>query len=441
MGGNKSKEKTRATAASSVRGDEPSQSGGPSNTQESEGHPPEPVAEETKAGEQGQGEATAEGGEREREEGEEGFGSTVDPPPSTQGGLDADLPTPVKSATGQSSTASHIEDDLALRSDTSGSESGVLSDNDFSTESELSSDDSLFEFEIDQPVSGALRMKPKAGVDMATLKSKRRQRRSVRRQTLRRQGRRGESREGRGSEVGSDESEKDGEEDVDGLLRKKEKRHKFLKLQRDLTTGDLCIMYRAKSQEPQFGIFVDYKECNGRFPLLLLKGRSKFMSLAEFGLQREGPKYREVRLVSASSRIFYGDCNKVYVRKLVRDQIDAPSCKRMDSIMSVIEATPFKENEVAEIEAEIAHMTPVGFQAVSGEDSIRPYSRLLKIPSVLVVAHAYKELGYLKGDPWSARPSSLEDMLDLGPRMRVKIPKPRWGPLHKGDPPLLARLM
>ena len=109
--------------------------------------------------------------------------------------------------------------------------------------------------------------------------------------------------------------------------------------------------------------------------------------------------------------------------------------------MQMIESTPFTEEEVTEIETEIKGMTQTGFQALSREDSIRPHSRLLKTPSALVVAYAYKELGYLKGDPRSARTDSLEDMLELGPRLRVKVPKPRWGPVQKGDPPLLARVM
>ena len=440
MGGNTSKEKSRssASATSNAPGDDSSQAVGRSSTQGSEGNRLESVVEEGKAG--GQEEPTAGG---EEGEGEEGSGSTLDPPPLAQGGAEAEPPVPQTSATGYCSTASHSNDDLLLRSDTSGSESGFLSDNEFSTESELSSDDSLFEFEIDQPKSGTLRMKPKAGVDMATLKHQRGQRRSERRKSRAREHPGGTSREGMGREVGGDErEEKEGFEDVDWpWSSKKEKRYKFHKLQRDLKTGDLCIMYRAKSNEPQFGIFVDYKECISQFPLLLLKGRSKFISLAEFGRRCAGPKYREVRLISASSRIFYGDYNKVYVRKLKRGHAEAPTCRQMDRVMQAIEATPFSQVEVEAIEAEISSMSPARFHVISREDSIRPYSRVLKTPSALVVAYAYKELGYLRGDPWSARPSSLEDMLELGPRLRVRVPKPRWGPVQKGDPPLLARLM
>ena len=435
MGGNTSKEKKQGSSASNVTGNDSSPAIGVSSTQEPEGERLESVVEEKKAGEQGQVEAAAEGGEGEKK-GEEGYGSTVDPPPPlAEGGVDAEL----RSASGYSSAVSHGKDELTLRSDTSGSESGFLSDNEFSTESELSSDDSLFEYEIDQPRSGTLKMKPKDGVDVVSLKYKKSQRRSERRKQRRHHPGIGSGEE-EGKEVGGDD---EGVEEVDwpGRSKKKEKRHKFHKLQPELQTGDLCIMYRAKSHEPQFGIFVDYKECNNHFPLLLLKGRSKFMSLAEFARQRAGPKCREVRLVSASSRIFYGDHNRVYVRKLKRGDSDAANCRRMNRIVQMIESTPFTEEEVAEIETEIKGMSQTGFQALSREDSIRPHSRLLKTPSALVVAYAYKELGYLKGDPQSARPDSLEGMLELGPRLRVKVPKPRWGPVQKGDPPLLARVM
>ena len=434
MGGNTSKEKKQGSSASNVTGNDSSPAIGVSSTQEPERERLESVVEEKKVGEQGQVEAAAEGGEGEKK-GEEGYGSTVDPPPPlAEGGVDAEL----RSASGYSSAVSHGKGELTLRSDTSGSESGFLSDTEFSTESELSSDDSLFEYEIDQPQSGTLKMKPKDGVDVVSLKYKRSQRRSERRKQRRHRPGIGSGEE-EGKEVGGDD---EGVEEVDWpWSKKKEKRHKFHKLQRELQTGDLCIMYRAKSHEPQFGIFVDYKECNSHFPLLLLKGRSKFMSLAEFARQQAGPKCREVRLVSASSRIFYGDHNRVYVRKLKRGDSDAANCRRMDRIVQMIESTPFTEEEVTEIETEIKGMTQTGFQALSREDSIRPHSRLLKTPSALVVAYAYKELGYLKGDPRSAHPDSLEDMLELGPRLRVKVPKPRWGPVQKGDPPLLARVM
>ena len=437
--GSSSKEKPKGggTATSTASGEGSSQDVARSSTQGSEGQCVESVVEKERAGDQGKTERG--GGEKE---GEEGFGSTIDTPPPAQAEAVAEAPMPQKSSTGYSSITTVGSDDAVLRSDTSGSESGFLSEGEFSTESELSSDDSLFEFEIDQPVSGTgtLKMKPKAGIDVDTLKREKRKHRSERRKNRTRHHHGRKRREATG-DGGREEDE--GEEEVDWpwSKEKKEKRHKFHKLQRDLDTGDLCIMYRAKSKEPQFGIFVNYKECNPQFPLLLLKGRSKFMSLAEFDRHQAGPKYREVRLISASSRIFYGDYNKVYVCRLNRHHADAASCMRIDEVIQAIEKTPFSPGEVEAIEAEIKSMTPVGFHAVSGEDSIRPYSRVLTIPSALVVAYVYKELGYLRGDPWTARPSTLEEMLDLGPRMRVKVPKPRWGPVQKGEPPLLAKLV
>ena len=335
--------------------------------------------------------------------------------PASQENQEEPDTVPQKSDTGHGTVSSTSGSEVPKKSETTESESGFTSDDEFSTDSELSSDDSLFEFEIDRS-HGTLRMRPKPGVKKE--KKHRRHHKKHKKHSHHHM-----------------EDDDEVQEEVD-FFEKKEKRHNLHKIKPTLKTGDLCVMYRAKDPEPQYAIIVDYSECAPHFPLLILKGRSKFMSLAEFSRKQ----YLEVKLISASSRMFYGDFNKVYIHRLKTGQ--APSCMDIDRVKDAISKYEIYALEREAIEREISSLAPTGFMVACGEDSIRPNARILKVPSCLVVAHAYNKLGYLKGDPCQARPDNLLEMIDLEEkRVRIKVPKPRKGPMQKGEPPLLSRLM
>ena len=303
-------------------------------------------------------------------------------------------------------------------STTSESALSSSSDNDdyaFSSE-EYSSNDSLFEFMIEEPHSrtGTLKIKHKNKVNVEERKRRRKRKKRI-----------------------SPHDRTDGQEDLEGVdfFEKKEKKYAFHKLAPTLRTGDLCIMHRKHDEGPQYGILVDYKECSGDFPMMLVKGRSKFITLNEL----DAKKNHEVRFISASSRIFYGDFTKVFVRQLVRE--NTSSCMLMDKIIDKIANKPYTDEEKKLIEEEIKQVSDLGYPGLGGEDSIRPHSRVLRLPSTLVVACVYHELGILKGDPLLARPDNLEEMLPLKEPLRLKIPKCRRGPFHKGPPPLFQRIV
>lgn len=324
---------------------------------------------------------------------------------------------PKKSDTGCSSISSTSQTSIPKKSETTNSESGFLSDDEFSTDSELSSDDSLFEFEIDES-HGTLKLKPKPNV-IGKEKHPRRRKKHAKRDHKHRE---------------NEEHFEDGVEEVD-FFQRKERRQHLHKLKDSLKTGDLCVMYRKMDPDPQFAIFVDYAACAQHFPLLILKGRSKFISLAEFSRRQ----CLEVKLISASSRIFYGDFVKVYIHRLKTDV--TPSCFDIDKVKDVISKYTITATERDAIEREIASLSPLGVNITCGEDSVRPTSRILKVPSCLVAAHVYHHLGFLKGDPCQARPNTLCEMLDLEHPIRVRVPKPRKGPMQKGEPPLFSRLV
>jgi len=190
----------------------------------------------------------------------------------------------------------------------------------------------------------------------------------------------------------------------------------FVSIADSLETGDLCVMYRKGSIQPHYGMFVVYEDLPEQPPLLLLKGKTKPMPLDKF------EKTRHVRIISASTRIFYGDYEKVVIRKLKKDKI-IPGAQ-VDEVADSVRQLEFHEDELKIIE----------------DTSLSDESRS-HLVCTFMVAHVMSRLEQYKGEPHQARPDTFLDGLSLDEPISIKLPETRMGPLSTGSPPFLAKLM
>ena len=191
---------------------------------------------------------------------------------------------------------------------------------------------------------------------------------------------------------------------------------KFKKIEDSLQTGDLALLYRAGHSEPNFAIFVNHSECDPHFPLLFIKGKTKPMELKHFNKQ-----HRDVRVITAVTRIFYGDYDRVLIRRLHTTK--KISCSLALDIAARVEA------EIGYTKQEIMFIT----EAQTPEERSR-------IVCAYTLARVYKELGVMMVNPVDIRPDTFQDALPLKPPISVKLPKTKLGPLITGDPPLLAQI-
>lgn len=179
--------------------------------------------------------------------------------------------------------------------------------------------------------------------------------------------------------------------------------------------GSLAILKRANQDIKHYAIFVQHDKCDPEFPLLLVKGKTKPMPCFD-------PKEpRHAHMVSAASRIFYGDYEMVGVRYLKTD-LDIP-CAKMVTFIDEIAKIPFSDAEV---------------EAITKAPSPEQRSAIV---CTFMVAHFYQKLGVLGVNPETITPDNLEDQLDLEDPMYIELPQVKEGPTLYGDPPFLSRLV
>ena len=193
---------------------------------------------------------------------------------------------------------------------------------------------------------------------------------------------------------------------------------KFHKIEDTIKTGDLAVLYREGQNIPHFAIFLDNSKCDPHFPLLLVKGRTKPLPIEKFKASA-----REAHLVSAVTRIFYGDYKKVAIRHLNMPGQENFVCHNVTELLKQVQNIPFCEEELAEIK------------------SIKSDHERSAVVCTYMVAHFYKMLGFLNSEPSRVSPDTLETHLDLEEPIYIKLPPPRPGPVASGDPPLLSKLV
>ncbi len=193
---------------------------------------------------------------------------------------------------------------------------------------------------------------------------------------------------------------------------------KFYKIEDTIKTGDLAVLYREGQNIPHFAIFLDNSKCDPHFPLLLVKGRTRPLPIEKFKASA-----REAHLVSAVTRIFYGDYERVAIRRLNVPRGDDFVCQNVTEYLKQVQNTPFSEEELMKIR------------------SIENNQERSAVVCTYMVAHFYKQLGYLSSKPSTVSPDTLETHLDLDEPVYIKLPPPRVGPVASGDPPLLSLLV
>ena len=191
----------------------------------------------------------------------------------------------------------------------------------------------------------------------------------------------------------------------------------FSDIESTLKTADLVLLYRPGQSLPRYASFINYKEIDPYFPHLLAKGRSLPLKMADFS-----PHQRDVVIHTAETRMFYGDYEKVAVRKL-KDHNRTVSSNEAMNVIEAIKKIPYSEKEQA---------------AVSNAKSAEERSAIV---STFVIAHFYKQLGILEKDPADLLPETLEKALPLEEAVFFTLPPVKRGAMSTGKPPLLARLV
>lgn len=215
--------------------------------------------------------------------------------------------------------------------------------------------------------------------------------------------------------VGSEPSPKHKEsskKDGDGS---KENPIRLAVFEEKISTGDLAILKRSGESVHNFAVFVQHDACDPTLPLLLIKGKTK-------PLQNFNPNNkRHAHPVTAANRIFYGDYEMVSVRR-IEPKLEI-SCHDTLKIIDEIPEVAFSNEEIQVIQA-----------APSAEERS-------SILCTFMIAHFYKKMGVLKADPNEIRPSNLETNLSLTEPTYIKLPAVKEGPVARGDPPFLSKLV
>ena len=193
----------------------------------------------------------------------------------------------------------------------------------------------------------------------------------------------------------------------------------FSSIANTLETGDICFLYRKGMDQPHYAMFVKYEDLGDYSPLLLLKGKTKPLLLENFDKKGQ----RDVRIISASTRIFYGDYEKVLIRKLKKEQ--AISSQQVDEVAEAVRKVEFHENELKFIE----------------DTNLSAESRS-QHTCTFMLAHVLSRLGHLSIEPHTVMPKDFTSHLKLDNPISIKLPETRAGPLvSKGSPPFFAKLM
>ena len=190
---------------------------------------------------------------------------------------------------------------------------------------------------------------------------------------------------------------------------------KFKNIENSLETGDLAILYRHGQSDPHFAIFVNHSECDEHFPLLFIKGKTKPMEFNNFKKDE-----REVRVITAVTRIFYGDYEKVAIRRLRSKR--KISCAMALDVAEEVEKIPYTQQELM-------------FITEASSPELR--SRYV---CTFILAHVYHKLEIMLSHPRDIKPDNFQDALPLSKPVYIKLPPIKPGPLITGEPPLLAQI-
>ena len=186
-----------------------------------------------------------------------------------------------------------------------------------------------------------------------------------------------------------------------------------------LETGDICLLYRKGMDQPHDAMFVKYEDLGKDSPLLLLKGKAKSLLLENFNDKGR----QDVQVISASTRIFYGDYEKVLIHKLRKDQV-IPGAQ-VNEIAETVRNTEFHENELKLIMDE------------NLSDELRSQH-----VCTFMLAHVLSRLGYLSVEPHAVTPKDFISSLKVDDPISIKLPETRAGQLvSHGSPSFLAKLM
>ena len=186
-----------------------------------------------------------------------------------------------------------------------------------------------------------------------------------------------------------------------------------------LETGDICLLYRKGMDQPHYAMFVKYEDLGSNSPLLLLKGKTKPLPLEKFDKKGQ----RDVRIISASTRIFYGDYEKVLIRKLKKEE--TISSQKVDEVAEAVRNVEFHESELKFIE----------------DTNLSAESRS-QHTCTFMLAHVLSRLGHLSVEPHTVMPKDFISHLKLQNPISIKLPETRAGPLvSHGSPPFFAKLM
>ena len=193
---------------------------------------------------------------------------------------------------------------------------------------------------------------------------------------------------------------------------------KFKIVQPTIRTGDLALLYR-KEPLPHLAIFINHAESDPLFPLLLVKGKTKPLPLDKF----EPAKPRFIHPITATTRIFYGDYEKVAIQYVRMDDDREISTEEAMGAISEVENIPFSEKER---------------EAIATAETDQQRSLYM---STYMAAYYYKQLRIFKGDPADVTPENFLTQLPLVDPIYVKLPSMKLGPMVNGDPPFLKQLV
>ena len=194
------------------------------------------------------------------------------------------------------------------------------------------------------------------------------------------------------------------------------KKVKFHALQPTIRTGDLALLYRRGQPLPNIAVFINHSETDPLFPLLLVKGKTKPLSKEKFCLG----KPRFIHPITATTRIFYGDYDRVYVRYL---KITNISFEDAMGAIDIVERIPFSLKERA---------------AILAAESDAERSLII---CTYMAAYYYKQLGVFNGVPDEVTPANFLDHLEVSEPIQVKLPHIKFGPMVHGEPPFLKLLV
>ena len=193
----------------------------------------------------------------------------------------------------------------------------------------------------------------------------------------------------------------------------------FYSMTNTIATGDICLLYRKGMEQPHYAMFVKYEDLGDHSPLLLLKGKTKPLPLENFDKTK-----RDVRIISASTRIFYGVYEKVLIRKLNKDGKVIPG-HQVDEVAETVRSLEFHESELKLLE-----------DANLSAESRSHYM------CTFMLAHMLSRLGHMSVEPHTVTPQDFINHLKLEDPISIKLPETRAGPMvSHGSAPFLAKLM